>query len=587
MAIHGVISTYFGDLEYDIGKSLNWTKYFCDTSYVMDANNDDASRRYVVDWDKTYPDVKYSFHSGASFFGSSANAAAWRKESFTRAKAAWNYASSDWVLFIDGTEALNVYHAPPIEVGLLSVAIASGELTFTTDGAHGISSGNIIVVDGASVTGTPLVGDGADVSYLLDGRYVVTAVAGDTFTVSSSTPLPSIADTALDAAGLGYYTTEPPGYFDGSMFQSWIQSEIASAVAAGKDLISLDGWAMVRSSPVEEISLRIVDTGYANTSKIFGVEYENDDPTKPLVKAPRCDEFYVPMGNLVRLAKVSALSNPSFNWQLLDQPQTYSGAAQAELLSLISYAYLRWAERPTDMTQAVDSNAPNYVVGDATDPPLRPVSVDVDAGFAMRRLISEVRPLTGLPLVWEDQDADGQQPLVGDYQKLDTFMYPVYDNGIFQGYLKYGGTPLYPGVVRKNLREGVWYAPTGNRAIRLQVSAVRFLSGVATFTTSEPHYLSPGTVVTVYGSSGFFSSGDDAYGVFDGEFTVSSVTSNTISCIRNTIDTGITVPTTSVNNVFLITMTANMGSVPWNYLLNTFSVPDPFVWIRAGSRSKV
>ena len=95
MAIHGIVSTYFGDLEFDIGKSLNWTKPFCDTMYVMDINTADSSRQYVVDWDRSFPSVKKSFFSQYSFLTNPTTAKNWRKESFNRAKTAWNYDSND------------------------------------------------------------------------------------------------------------------------------------------------------------------------------------------------------------------------------------------------------------------------------------------------------------------------------------------------------------------------------------------------------------------------------------------------------------------------------------------------------------
>jgi hypothetical protein len=186
-----------------------------------------------------------------------------------------------------------------------------------------------------------------------------------------------------------------------------------------------------------------------------------------------------------------------------------------------------------------------------------------------------VRPLAGLPRVWEGIDDDGVQPLVGGIQKLDTFLYETYGFEGFSGYKKYGGSPLYPGVLRKNLREGVWYAATGNRPIRIKLSYVSHSGGVSVFTTAYPHYLDPGTKVTVYGT-------DNPY--FDGEYTIYSVPlPNTFSCIRN-IEDGFEFAETQISDGFIVTMTNNMGSIPWNYLLNTFSIPDPFSWIRTGSR---
>lgn len=585
MAIHGVVSTYFGDLEYDIGKSLNWTRYFCDTTYIMDTNSVDASRRYVVDWAKAFPDVKYSFFVGSpSFFGSPSTAADWRKESFLRARKAWKYSDTDWVLFIDGTEALNVYHEPPkeaIPVAVSTDTVGQTLTVFTAEDPHGIAVGNIATLDQVRVSASPVAG--ADpVEYSFDGKFLVLSVTSDSFTVYYSDPMPSVTEYSLDTGytPLAVYTNEPPGYYDGALFQSWINAEIAAAQGNGKSLISLDGWAMIRSE-MSSILLKVIDTGF--TSSIFGITTDGDGD--PAVLAPRCDEFYLPMGNLIRLAQVGTLADPDFDWSRLDQPQvSLTDAHQADLLSVISYAYLRWAENPTDMTQSVDPDAPHYVAGDAANPPLRPVSIESDAGFAMRRFISTVRPLEGAPTDWEDPDDDGVQPMVGDYQKLDTYMYATVDEGSFDGYLKYGGSPLYPGVVRKNLREGVWYTSTPQTSVRYEVSAVAYAAGVITVTTAKDHKLVAGQKVTVYGTSGSFQTSDAGYGVFDGEYVIASVpTSNSFTYIRD-LGSSFIVTQTPVSDSYIITMTSNMGSVPWNYLLNTFSVGDPFAWIKAGSR---
>lgn len=588
MAIHGIVSTYFGDLEYDIGKSLNWTRYFCDTSFVLDTNSADSSRRYVVDWAKTFPDVKYSvFLGNPSFFGSRFNAANWRQESYLRAKQAWNYSDDDWVLFIDGTEALNVYHDPPRQITPVSVTVVdtgvSKNLTVVTDeDPNGIAVGNIVTLEGVRVSvGTVAGADSID--YPFDGRFLVTSVTDDSFTVGCPYEFPVVTDEPplVSYGPIAEYTNEPPGFFEGQLFQSWINAETAAAESDGKSLIALDGWAMVRSQ-MSSILLKVIDTGFTDTIHDITVDLDGD----PAILAPRCDEFYLSMGNLIRLAKVSALDDfAASDWQRLDQPQTsLIDARQADRLSLISYAYLRWAERPTDMTQSVDPNAPHYVVGDDIDPPLRPVSIDVDAGFAMRRLISTVRPVAGAPTVWESPDDDGVQPMVGSFQKLDTVMHATIDEGKFAGYLKYGGTPLYPGVVRKNLREGVWYTDTPQSSSRHQIVAVSYSNGAVTITTDRPHQLAVGQKITVYGTSGSFQTGDDGYGVFDGEHVIASVpTSNTFTYIRD-LGSSFIVTQTSVSDSYIITMTNNMGSVPWNYLLNTFSVGDPFTWIRAGSR---
>lgn len=106
---HAIVSAYFGDDEYDIGKSAAWTDMYCADTFILDVNvNVDGTTRYfVVDWGRSYPNAKTSTLTGVPFF-SPANAALWRKTAFQRAYAAWNYPDSDFVLFVDGTEGISV-----------------------------------------------------------------------------------------------------------------------------------------------------------------------------------------------------------------------------------------------------------------------------------------------------------------------------------------------------------------------------------------------------------------------------------------------------------------------------------------------
>lgn len=573
MAIHGIVSTYFGDLEFDIGKSLNWTKTFCDTVYIMDINLSETSRQYVVNWDYSFPTAKHSFFSQYSFLSNPTNAKNWRKESFTRAKNAWNYSADDWVMFIDGTEGLNIFHAPPTTFDIDSVAISSevgatfGTVTFTTATDHGAEVGNILGVVGASLTTTI---DSVEVTISFDGSYEIVDVPSDTeISVTRTGVALNIVDTALDTTAHGSLTTEPTGYFSGDVFKCWIQAEIDAAIADGKNFISLDGWALIRSG--------------APTELVF--DMMSPDRQIKHTAVATCEEYYVPMGSMIRLARVGSLNNPTFNWLTLDQPdESFANAYAAQNLSLISYAYVRWSDSPTSMTQAVDSEAPNYVDPmDPATPPLRPVAIDYDTGFAMRRLISQVRPLTGVPILtaeWSDPDPDGEQPLVDGYNKLDLIyvQHEIFADGEFayNGYRAFGGSPLYPGILRSNLREGVWYTSQGEPPRTVRVVDASLTSGVVTVNTGTAHYLSVGTRISVYGTDS----------VFNGVYTIASVPTSKSFTYERPTDTG-DVATTTFPLGQAVTLGANFGPVPWNYLLNTFGIDNPTAWIKFDGRTTV
>lgn len=587
MAIHGVVSTYFGDLEYDLGKSLGWTQNFCDSVYVLDVNTSDGSRQYIIDWDRQLPKGKYSF-SPSSFFGSPDRAAQWRQQSFERADAAWGYSSNDWVLFVDGTEGLSVFHDFPVDVDILSAAVendgAATFITFTLDDSYNINVGDRLHVQGATVVDDPA-------TWFFDGVYLVTDVAADLVTVLSVQSHSTLADTALDALGGAFYTTEPPGYHEGMIFQSWLYAELNAAQDDGKDLVTIPGWALVRSGSPQALPLRVPNQERAirdGQPVIPGAYFVGPDL---VVDNQWAEKYYVSMGPLVRLAKVSALRDPSFDWHLLDQPQeSLPTAYESERLDIISYAYIRWSDNPANMTQSVDPDASNYVDVMSGGIPLRPVTVETDAGFAMRRLISTVRPVEGLPTEWEEDDDLGEQPVVGSSFRLElsmveAFRYdPSSESMVLKGFGSFGGSPIYPGILRHNLREGVWYTSADSRAVVVPFSSVSYdeTTHLVTVTTAKPQYLLPGQRITVAGTNPSFT-GLDGFGLFDGEAVVVESPSFTTFTYRRDTDFG-SVATTSTPMGYAITMPESRGPIPWNYLLNVFGVPDPAEWIRAGSR---
>jgi len=104
MKLHGIVCSYLGDGEYDIGKTAAWLNGCVNTLFFYDLNYGQAARKYAVDYSKTFPDALFAYHP-ASSPGFYANAPLFRQMAFQAAKAAWNYAPDDWVIFIDASES--------------------------------------------------------------------------------------------------------------------------------------------------------------------------------------------------------------------------------------------------------------------------------------------------------------------------------------------------------------------------------------------------------------------------------------------------------------------------------------------------
>src|SRR5262245_59549880 len=101
--IHGLIGAQFGDLEFDVGKSVRWSMFFQDDTYIMDVNLGDQ-RYWVVNWTAPFPTAEPG-DTGHNFFVTPAQ---WRKEQFQAGDAALKYADTDWVLFVDAHEGLSM-----------------------------------------------------------------------------------------------------------------------------------------------------------------------------------------------------------------------------------------------------------------------------------------------------------------------------------------------------------------------------------------------------------------------------------------------------------------------------------------------
>ena len=100
--IHGIVGTYFGDNDVDVGKSVRWLHFYVDDLYIQDTNSGEQ-RYWVINWDASFPDAKHGVAS-RNFFTENAQ---WRKDQFLAADLAWHYDDADWCIFIDGSEGIS------------------------------------------------------------------------------------------------------------------------------------------------------------------------------------------------------------------------------------------------------------------------------------------------------------------------------------------------------------------------------------------------------------------------------------------------------------------------------------------------
>lgn len=311
--IHGVYSTFFGRREWDLGKTIRWHQFLVDTGFVVDANVYQS-----VDWDLTYPGLPVALAPQRGPLASPEALAEWRAYSFARADAHHRFSDDDWVLFLDGSEQLNV-----------------------------------------NDEGTP------------------------TLDLLEEDPDP---------------------------FLKWLRSEVLDAEEVDVDMVWLPFYVYVRESQVR--------AEMVVTNPDLEVPFEGDlvplgDAIATVLARPASPErnllleelsrvgsanqhvafravpwyFHESMA-LPRLVKVSRLRDPAMDWAALDDPFAGLGEYTAGLHGIISYAYARWA--------------PDRSKWDATAQTA--ANEAADEGFAMRRMISNVRPLPGLPTTWSEPD---------------------------------------------------------------------------------------------------------------------------------------------------------------------------------------
>lgn len=106
MKVHGIVCSYLGDGEYDVGKTAAWLNNYVNTLFFYDLNYGQAARKYAVDYSKTFPDALFAYHP-ASVDGFYADSALFRQMAFEAALDAWGYANNDWVVFIDASESVS------------------------------------------------------------------------------------------------------------------------------------------------------------------------------------------------------------------------------------------------------------------------------------------------------------------------------------------------------------------------------------------------------------------------------------------------------------------------------------------------
>lgn len=343
--VHALVGAPYGDMEFDVGKSVGWLSRFVDDLFVTDINFG-VQRYWVVNWTASFNNTYYRF-SGKNFFD---DPAAYRQGQFDDAVkyAASNpvqleYDDNDWVIFLDAHEGMS------------------------TD------------------------------------------------------------------------TRSKPDDYLIARYKSFIYREIARANDADLDQVVLPFFVFLRHDHIQNVSQSYTDLdGNIHTvTQSAGVPY------------------YQPNLGLTRIFRVSALRDPGFDWSVLDTPVTVVDPTVK--VQLVSYAYAHW-------------NLQDIPPGETRVPQLAP---DNDEGWKQRCSISRVIPITGL--------------LYGDYQDpVGTWVHPVNDIAGLRGpwcFDTYADlvtdavipdpppaidpatagilTPMYDLVFRINVRDGVWYGPTG------------------------------------------------------------------------------------------------------------------------------
>lgn len=414
--VYGLMGASFGDLEFDIGKSARWLEYFTDDMFVLDVNLGDP-RYWIVNWAMTFPHAEHAV-TGINFFTDAVN---FRKEQFRLADLEYHFSDTDWILWVDGSEGL-------------SFDTTSLPTDYNSDPFMSFIWREIERAEGSAVTDKVVLP-----FYAFLRSASITNVSYD-HPQNPSGIIPGSGDTtkltySFDSTGL---------VFSGS-WTSHAHPVTWSFFLPEPDPVIptiLTGFNVVQAMPAGVWNLVVNDT-ITNYAYSIRVQETVDGVPIAILQQPVSVPYYLAAQGLTRLTQVSALRNPAFNWASIDTPSTPSANVKAQI---ISYAYCHW-------------NEPNIPPG-ATDVP--PLSEANDDGYRMRKLISLVRPLAGLPTVtWNanDQPAGQSGPwavstIVNTHPGLVGSITGAPSSSPALPQL---GIPLYDTVLRLNLRDGVWY----------------------------------------------------------------------------------------------------------------------------------
>ena len=234
--------------------------------------------------------------------------------------------------------------------------------------------------------------------------------------------------------GLGVDNRTLPDDYDFAPFKSFLWREIQRAQDIGETSVVLPYYVFLRSDNIVNVTYDTPANGL--------------DPTLPPVLQALSVPYYKSYQGLRRLWKASTLRNPSFDWSQLDVPATPSAGCK---LQVLSYGYAHWNLQDIEPPQTT----------------VPPIDANNDDGWRMRKLLSRIRPIPGLPVSdtwvppsgdpaglpgpWSPADTNNPDPI--DPVTGDPMPQPVAADVSLQGLV----TPLYDCVFRINMRDGVWY----------------------------------------------------------------------------------------------------------------------------------
>lgn len=224
--------------------------------------------------------------------------------------------------------------------------------------------------------------------------------------------------------GLSFDNSSLPNDYAFNPFMSFIYREITRAEQVSQTSVVLPFFVFLRSGEIQNVT------------------YGDVTPGVPPVLQPISVPYYLPYQGLRRMFRVDVLRSPSFDWSTIDTPATASAGVKAQI---VSYAYARWSLQ-------------DVPPGQTTVPPTTEKN---DDGFRMRRQISQVRPIPGLPLDYATADPAGIPGPWAIHTLTNTHpnFVPITDDPVTAPNAAALGvkTPLYDTVFRLNLRDGVWY----------------------------------------------------------------------------------------------------------------------------------